>query len=51
MRVTYFYMGWSVTIGDLCTEISNHTEHIRVEFPTEQEALEWIDEYEGGNKR
>lgn len=50
MKESYFYRGWMVTISDGCTYIRNFNEHIfKMEFPTEDEAIDWIDEYEEGN--
>ena len=42
---SYLYMGWVVIIGDESTTIYNLNNHLeRMEFPTEAEATEWIDE-------
>jgi len=44
LNFTYTYNGYVVNINDSCTTI--YKGNMRVDFPTEDEAIEFIDEYE-----
>ncbi len=48
MHYNYWYNGWNVETNDSCTSISRWCNNYlqQVDFPTEDEAIEYIDDFE-----